>query len=489
MAKVVGVRFRNTGKVYYFDPSDFELRHGDMVVVETAIGNECGRVVLSVRDVPEEKVTRPLRPVIRKADEQDIQREAELRRKEDEAFHICKKKIREHQLDMKLVAAECTFDGKKIMFYFTADGRVDFRELVRDLASVFKMRIELRQIGVRDETRILGGVGICGRQLCCASYLTDFVPVSIRMAKEQNLSLNPGKISGVCGRLMCCLKNEEETYQYLNRNLPGIGDTVQTPDERVGVVAQVNVLRQQIRVLIEEGDEKNMEEYPAEDLTLIAKKKKGPKQQPKKKAMADNAAEGTPAPAEKKKNRPAEKSAGRDADREAGRDAGRSGDKAFGDRSAGRNGEKAFGDRSAGRNGDKVFEDGAAGNNANNSGNANNQNDAQPRSGRSRNRRRRQNAQDGRAAGNVTPDGRAAGNAARDGRTAGNAEADAAAEADTERAAAALPGGEEKKHRRRRRRRRSSGNGAAGENSAENNAGGESRSSAPGNGQEGGTAQ
>lgn len=314
MVKVVGVRFRNAGKVYYFDPLDFELRHGDMVVVETAPGNECGRVVLSVREVPEEKVTKPLRPVVRKADEQDIRREAELRKKEDEAFHICKNKIREHHLDMKLVAAECTFDGKKIMFYFTADGRVDFRELVRDLASVFKMRIELRQIGVRDETRILGGIGICGRQLCCSSYLTDFVPVSIRMAKEQNLSLNPGKISGVCGRLMCCLKNEEETYEYLNRNLPGIGDTVQTPDERVGVVAAVNVLRQQIRVLIEEGDEKDMEEYPAADLTLIAKKKKGPRQQPKKKAQNEEAAD--TGSGEKKKGRSTEKSGGTEKNQE-----------------------------------------------------------------------------------------------------------------------------------------------------------------------------
>ncbi len=275
MAKVVGVRFRNTGKVYYFDPSDFELRHGDMVVVETAIGNECGRVVLSVRDVPEEKVTRPLRPVIRKADEQDIQREAELRRKEDEAFHICKKKIREHQLDMKLVAAECTFDGKKIMFYFTADGRVDFRELVRDLASVFKMRIELRQIGVRDETRILGGYGPCGRELCCASFLNDFAPVSIKMAKEQNLSLNPAKISGVCGRLMCCLKNEEETYEELNKNLPGVGDEVKGSDGLIGEVESVNVLRQTIRAMVDVGDEKEIHEYGVGDFEITRKRRRG----------------------------------------------------------------------------------------------------------------------------------------------------------------------------------------------------------------------
>ncbi|MEE8886942.1 MAG: stage 0 sporulation family protein [Eubacteriales bacterium] len=286
MTKVIGIRFRNAGKVYYFDPGDLDLKHGDMAVVETASGPECGHVVLQAREVPDEKVVKPLRPVIRKADDKDIAREAELREKEKDAYHICRKKIKEHNLDMKLVQAEYAFDGKKIVFYFTADGRVDFRELIRDLASVFHNRIELRQIGVRDETRILGGIGICGRQLCCSTYLTDFAPVSIRMAKEQNLSLNPGKISGVCGRLMCCLKNEEETYEYLNKNLPGVGDTVQTPDERTGTVSAVNVLRQRIRVLIEEGDEKDMEEYPAEELTLIAKKKKGQKQQPKKKAEA-----------------------------------------------------------------------------------------------------------------------------------------------------------------------------------------------------------
>lgn len=286
MTKIIGIRFRNAGKVYYFDPKDLELRHGDTVIVETASGPECGKVVLSVREVPDEKVIKPLRPVLRKADEQDLEREQEIREKEKDAYRICREKIRAHGLDMKLVKAEYAFDGKKITFYFTADGRVDFRELVRDLASVFRTRIELRQIGVRDETRLLGGIGICGRQLCCASYLTDFVPVSIKMAKEQNLSLNPGKISGVCGRLMCCLKNEEETYEYLNRNLPGVGDVVETPDERSGTVSSVNVLRQSVRVLIEEGDEKDMEEYPASDLTLIAKRKKGGRLQPAKKPAA-----------------------------------------------------------------------------------------------------------------------------------------------------------------------------------------------------------
>jgi len=441
MAKVIGVRFRSAGKVYYFDPLDFELRHGDMVVVETAMGNECGRVVLSAREVPDEKVTKPLRPVVRKADEQDIRREEELRKKENEAFHICKNKIREHNLDMKLVAAECTFDGKKIMFYFTADGRVDFRELVRDLASVFKMRIELRQIGVRDETRILGGIGICGRQLCCSSYLTDFVPVSIRMAKEQNLSLNPGKISGVCGRLMCCLKNEEETYEYLNRNLPGIGDTVQTPDERVGVVSAVNVLRQQIRVLIEEGDEKDMEEYPAADLTLIAKKKKGPRQQPKKKAQNDEAAEG--GSGEKKKGRNAGKS-------EGGKD-GRGAEKA-GDREADKSGRKE-----SDRNRERTQGESAGGKNAE---------ESQGRTGRGRNRRRRQNAQNDASAGSGNAMDRESGSAP-----------GARTERDNDVSASEEPG-EEKKHRsRRRRRHRNNGGNAAG---ASGDTAGES---------EGGTAQ
>ena len=286
MTKIIGIRFRNAGKVYYFDPKDLELRHGDTVIVETASGPECGKVVLSVREVPDEKVIKPLRPVLRRADEQDLEKEQEIREKEKEAYRICRGKIRAHGLDMKLVKAEYAFDGKKITFYFTADGRVDFREPVRDLASVFRTRIELRQIGVRDETRLPGGIGIGGRQLCCASYLTDFVPVSIKMAKEQNLSLNPGKISGVCGRLMCCLKNEEETYEYLNKNLPGVGDVVETPDQRSGTVSSVNVLRQSVHVLIEEGDEKDMEEYPASELTLIAKRKKGGRLQPARKPAA-----------------------------------------------------------------------------------------------------------------------------------------------------------------------------------------------------------
>ena len=217
MTKVIGVRFRTAGKVYFFDPLQLEIKRGDHVIVETARGIEFGTVVAGVHEVEDDKVIQPLKPVMRIAGERDIEQEAANKEKEKEAFKICKEKILKHGLEMKLIDAEYTFDNNKVLFYFTADGRIDFRELVKDLASVFKTRIELRQIGVRDETKIRGGIGICGRPLCCHSYLSDFVPVSIKMAKEQNLSLNPTKISGVCGRLMCCLKNEEDTYEELNR--------------------------------------------------------------------------------------------------------------------------------------------------------------------------------------------------------------------------------------------------------------------------------
>ena len=228
MTKVIGVRFRTAGKVYFFDPLQLEIKRGDHVIVETARGIEFGTVVAGVHEVEDDKVIQPLKPVMRIAGERDIEQEAANKEKEKEAFKICKEKILKHGLEMKLIDAEYTFDNNKVLFYFTADGRIDFRELVKDLASVFKTRIELRQIGVRDETKIRGGIGICGRPLCCHSYLSDFVPVSIKMAKEQNLSLNPTKISGVCGRLMCCLKNEEDTYEELNRKLPSVGDYVRT---------------------------------------------------------------------------------------------------------------------------------------------------------------------------------------------------------------------------------------------------------------------
>ena len=266
MVKVIGVRFRTAGKIYYFDPLNFQVKRGDHVIVETARGVEYGTVVGSPREVADDKVVQPLKPVLRVATERDDEQEAGNKAKEKEAFKICQEKIRKHGLEMKLIDAEYTFDNNKVLFYFTADGRVDFRELVKDLAGVFKTRIELRQIGVRDETKILGGIGICGRVLCCHSHLSEFIPVSIKMAKEQNLSLNPGKISGVCGRLMCCLKHEEETYEELNRRLPNTGDYVTTDDGLKGEVSSVNVLRQLVKVLVEVSDEKELREYKVEQL-------------------------------------------------------------------------------------------------------------------------------------------------------------------------------------------------------------------------------
>lgn len=274
MTRVIGVRFRNVGKIYYFSPKDLEIHSGDHVIVETARGVEYGSVVLAPRDVEDEKVIQPLKEVIRIANAQDDKKEETNRKKEKEAFQICLKKIREHRLEMKLIDVEYTFDNNKILFYFTADGRIDFRELVKDLASIFKTRIELRQIGVRDETKILGGIGICGRALCCHTYLSEFVPVSIKMAKEQNLSLNPTKISGVCGRLMCCLKNEEETYEELNRKLPNTGDRVTTPEGLKGEVQSVNVLRQLVKVVVDVEDEKEIREYHAAELKFKSRQKR-----------------------------------------------------------------------------------------------------------------------------------------------------------------------------------------------------------------------
>lgn len=275
MIKVIGVRFRAAGKIYYFDPVGMEIKTGDNVIVETARGIEFGYVVLGSREVEEDKVIQPLKPVIRMATEEDRKIEARNKEKEKEAFAICLEKIRRRGLEMKLIDAEYTFDNNKVLFYFTADGRIDFRELVKDLAAVFKTRIELRQVGVRDETKILGGIGICGRPLCCHSYLSEFIPVSIKMAKEQNLSLNPSKISGVCGRLMCCLKNEEETYQVLNSRLPNVGDFVTTDDGLKGEVHSVNVLRQLIKVLVTiNNDEKEIREYRLEQLKFKPRRKK-----------------------------------------------------------------------------------------------------------------------------------------------------------------------------------------------------------------------
>ena len=274
MTKVVGVRFRNVGKIYYFSPKNYEIKTGDHVIVETARGIEYGKVVLAPREVSDDSVVHPLKEVLRVATKDDDEREAQNRSKERDAFKICQKKIREHGLEMKLIDAEYTFDNNKVLFYFTADGRIDFRQLVKDLASIFKTRIELRQIGVRDETKIMGGIGICGRTLCCHAHLSEFVPVSIKMAKEQNLSLNPTKISGMCGRLMCCLKHEEETYEYLNRKLPNVGDYVTTDDGLKGEVHSVNVLRQLVKVLIENNDEKEIREYKVEQLRFKKRHRK-----------------------------------------------------------------------------------------------------------------------------------------------------------------------------------------------------------------------
>ena len=273
--RVVGVRFRIAGKAYYFDPAELPVRRGSHVIVETARGIEYGTVVCSPMEIERKKCKAPVRPIIRMATPDDDAREQSNREHEREAFRTCQSKIRQHRLDMKLIDAEYTFDNSKILFYFTADGRVDFRDLVKDLAGIFHTRIELRQIGVRDETKILGGYGICGRPLCCHTYLSDFIPVSIKMAKEQNLSLNPSKISGVCGRLMCCLKNEEETYEELNRKLPRIGDEVQGSDGLTGEVESVNVLRQRVRILVEVEDEKELHEYAAEDVTILRRRKRG----------------------------------------------------------------------------------------------------------------------------------------------------------------------------------------------------------------------
>ncbi|MDY5647808.1 MAG: stage 0 sporulation family protein [Lachnospiraceae bacterium] len=274
MTTVIGVRFRTAGKIYYFDPQKLNIKKGQHVIVETARGIEYGTVVIGCREVDDSRVIQPLKPVIRIATKEDDGIEARNREKEKDAFRICLEKIKKHGLEMKLIDAEYTFDNNQVLFYFTADGRIDFRELVKDLAAVFKTRIELRQIGVRDETKIVGGIGICGRELCCKSYLTDFVPVSIKMAKEQNLSLNPTKISGVCGRLMCCLKNEEETYEYLNSRLPNIGDYVTTDDGYKGEVHSVNVLRQTVKVVVTVNDEKEIHDYKVSQLRFRPKRKK-----------------------------------------------------------------------------------------------------------------------------------------------------------------------------------------------------------------------
>ena len=266
MSKIIGIQFQKNGKMYYFDPNGIEAEAGNYVIVDTARGLDLGEVVLAPRETPDNPDVEILKKVIRVATEQDIQHGIENRIKEREAFTICQKKISEHKLEMKLVSVEYPFDGSKILFYFTANGRVDFRSLVKDLASVFKMRIELRQIGVRDEAKMLGGLGPCGRTICCGSFLSQFQPVSIKMAKEQNLSLNPTKISGVCGRLMCCLKYEQDHYEQTRKRMPRIGRTVNTPDG-AGPVTELNIVKETVFVRLTNGDTSEIKEYSLESIT------------------------------------------------------------------------------------------------------------------------------------------------------------------------------------------------------------------------------
>ena len=265
MVNVIGVRFQNAGKLYFFDPGPYWPTPGDFVIVETTRGIEFGEVVTGVRELNDEQLSSPLKQVVRIATAQDVQHAEDNKRREKEAYGICQKKIADHKLDMKLVSVEYTFDNSKILFYFTANGRVDFRSLVKDLAAVFKTRIELRQIGVRDEAKMLGGLGPCGRPICCGAFLGDFQPVSIKMAKEQNLSLNPTKISGVCGRLMCCLKYEEDNYEQTRKRMPKIGKEVITPDGP-GVVWDLNIIKETVRVRIQKGDSSEVKDYPLEQV-------------------------------------------------------------------------------------------------------------------------------------------------------------------------------------------------------------------------------
>jgi len=280
MITVVGVRFKKTGKIYYFDPAGLDIKKGDFCIVETARGVEYGSIVIGPREIQDEEIVSPLKPVIRIATDADAKQVEENREKEKKAFDTCLEKIAKHELKMKLVDVEYTFDGNKILFYFTADGRVDFRELVKDLAAVYKTRIELRQIGVRDETKALGGYGICGREFCCHAFQSDFVPVSIRMAKDQNLSLNPTKISGSCGRLMCCIKYEEEAYLDLSKKLPHVGDEGTTEDGFHCTVDSINILKQRIRVIVDlDNDEREAREYGPGELKFIRKKKRNNEQE------------------------------------------------------------------------------------------------------------------------------------------------------------------------------------------------------------------
>lgn len=268
MTEVIGIRFKEVGKIYYFDPDNQEIKKGVKVIVETSRGLECGEVVVSNKEVEDEEIVQPLKKVIRVATENDLKQLEENKKNEEKAFKICEKKIEAHSLEMKLVDVEYTFDSSKIIFYFTSDGRVDFRELVKDLASTFRTRIELRQIGVRDESKMIGGFGMCGRPLCCGTFLDGFQPVSIKMAKEQGLSLNPTKISGTCGRLMCCLKYEQEAYEHLLRVTPKVGAIVKTADGK-GTVIDVNILKGTLKVSLENRPDAAPQSYNRHDVKVI----------------------------------------------------------------------------------------------------------------------------------------------------------------------------------------------------------------------------
>ena len=273
MKKIIGVRFKRLGKIYFFDPKWLEVKKGESVVVETAQGEEIAEVVVPNRMIEEEKIVTPLKKVLRLASQRDLKHAEECRKKEKEAFEVCNKKIKEHNLEMTLTDVEYKFDNSKILFYFTADGRIDFRELVKDLAAIYKTRIELRQIGVRDEVKRIGGNGVCGRELCCCSFLSDFETVSIKMAKEQNISLNPSKISGNCGRLMCCLKYEQEVYEEKLQRLPSVGAIVETPDGK-GEVDSIEILKEVVRVQFKDGDIVTYKKYSAKDITVLEDIKK-----------------------------------------------------------------------------------------------------------------------------------------------------------------------------------------------------------------------
>lgn len=274
MIQVIGVRFKENGKVYFFDPDGFEIKKGDYVIVDTARGMECGLVVQGIHEESKDKIIKPLKAVKRVAVQRDIDKMNQNRRDEKKAFNICLEKIAKHKLEMKLIDVEYTFDRSKVLFYFTADGRVDFRELVKELARIFRTRIELRQIGVRDESKMMGGIGVCGQPFCCSRFLSEFTPVSIKMAKEQDLSLNPAKISGSCGRLMCCLSYEQNVYEYLNELTPPAGSLVKTPDGN-GIVSEVSLLAGTLKVRLDKNKEGIPKEYKVKEVNVLRRAGKG----------------------------------------------------------------------------------------------------------------------------------------------------------------------------------------------------------------------